>query len=183
MLAPQNRQEGCVYSLGYQMRQLPDFINLLLEAGVEAVIDVRQTPWSHRPGCSVKPLKEALTENAIEYIHAKFAGNPKALRSRASTHAESLELYAAHLAERPEIIEQLDETMRPWLSQGRNVCLICYERHPADCHRTVLAYGWQAAADDRNPVTHLGPDGAPRFTTFQIDSVAEFVSAALQVQL
>jgi uncharacterized protein (DUF488 family) len=179
MLAPQLQPNGRVYSLGYQMRTLPEFIDLLREAGVDAVIDVRQTPWSHRPGFSAKPLREALTENAIEYVHAKFAGNPKALRLQAATHAESLELYATHLAERPEIIEQLDETMRPWLSQGRNVCLVCYERHPADCHRAVLAYGWQATVNEGATIMHLGPDGAKRFTDFQTDSIEELVSAAL----
>lgn len=180
MVTEQATQEGSIFSLGYQMRNLPDFINFLTEAGVEAVVDVRQTPWSHRPGFSAKPLREALTEKAIAYVPAKFAGNPKALRVKATTHAESLELYAAYLAEQPEIIEQLDEAMRPWLSQGKNVCLICYERHPADCHRTILAYGWQAAADGRGAAKHLGPDGAPRFTTFQTDSIEELVLASLQ---
>ena len=183
MLVNQSIQEGAVFSLGYQLRQPLDFINLLIGAKVDTVIDVRQTPWSHRPGFSAKPLQEALREAGIDYIHAKFAGNPKALRTQATTHAQALELYARHLGEHPEILQQMEETMRPLLNEGKNVCLVCYERHPADCHRAILAYGWQMVTNAQSAITHLGPDGAPRFTTFQTGSIVKLVGESLQASL
>ena len=183
MLANPLTQEGVVFTLGYQLRQLPDFINLLLEVGVDTVIDVRQTPWSYRPGFSAKPLQEGLKEQNIGYITAKFAGNPKAIRTQATSHAESLELYAAHLAEQPEILQQLEDTIRPLLSMGKNVCLVCYERHPADCHRAILAYGWRDMLSTQATITHLDPDGAPRFTAFKTDSIEKLVATALQASL
>jgi uncharacterized protein (DUF488 family) len=183
MLVNQSTKEGTVFTLGYQLRQLPDFINLLLGAEIDTVIDVRQTPWSYRPGFSAKPLQEGLKEQNIGYITAKFAGNPKVLRTQAASHAESLELYAGHLAEQPEILQQLEDTMRPLLGAGKNVCLVCYERHPADCHRTILAYGWRDMVSAQATITHLDPDGAPRFTTFQTDSIEQLVATALQASL
>ena len=34
-------------TIGYEKRSLDEFIDLLLANGVEVVLDVRETPWSH----------------------------------------------------------------------------------------------------------------------------------------
>lgn len=167
---------GTIYSIGYQMRSTDDFIAHLRNAGVSAVIDVRETPWSHRPGYSAKALNELLTQNGIEYVPAKFAGNPKALRTKASNHAQSLDLYADHIAERPEVVEQFDRTIQPYLQRGQSVCLLCYERHPADCHRAVLVHRWQSVKNAKTTISHLDPLGAVRFTTYQIETIVNLVS-------
>jgi uncharacterized protein (DUF488 family) len=167
-----------IYSIGYQMRSTDDFIAQLKGAGISAVVDVRETPWSHRPGYSAKALSELLTENGIEYVPAKFAGNPKVLRTKAANHAQSLDFYADHIAERPDVVEQFDQTIRPYLQSGKNVCLLCYERHPADCHRAVLAHRWQVVTNAETPIIHLDPSGATRFTTYQIETIVGLVSAS-----
>lgn len=163
--------DNIIYSCGYQLRPLADFLSRLQEAQVTVVLDVRETPWSYRPGYSAKPLREALAEVGIEYEHARYAGNPKKLRKEASSHQHCLELYGDHLTENPEIIEQFDEWLQHRLNQGQNVCLLCYERHPADCHRAVLLYRWQAATGQETVIVHLDPDGAPRFTTQDLAAV------------
>jgi uncharacterized protein (DUF488 family) len=167
-----------IYSIGYQMRSTDDFIALLKDAGISAVVDVRETPWSHRPGYSAKALNELLNDNGIDYVPAKFAGNPKVLRTKAATHAQSLDLYANYIAERPDVIEQFDQTIRPYLQNGKNVCLLCYERHPADCHRAVLAHRWQTVTNAETPITHLDPSGATRFTNYQIETIVDLVSTS-----
>ena len=143
-----------LHTLGYEKRTLEAFLAILGEAGIDVVVDVRDTPWSHKPGFSQKPLAAALAAANIQYLHARFAGNPKALRSRAADEADALRLYADHLARHPEILDQLDALLDPMLASGHRVCMICFERDPAHCHRGVLAAAWTARHG--LAVLHLG---------------------------
>lgn len=163
MKQPLSRPDVRVFSLGYQLRSVEDFVELLTGAGADVVVDVREVPWSRKPGFSKSPLTEALAQAGIAYEHAKFAGNPKSLRKAAPTHEDCLRSYAGYLAERPEIIEELDKVVSGHLTDGKSVCLVCYERHPRDCHRSILLDGWQSLGREAE-VVHLAPDGAPRFT-------------------
>ena len=168
---------GVIYSCGYQLRTLPDFLDHLQKANVTVVLDVRETPWSYRPGFSAKPLREALQAAGIDYEHARYAGNPKPLRRIAASHQHCLELYADHLEQQPDIVAQFDAWLQPRLAQGQSVCLLCYERHPADCHRAILLYRWQAQTGHDALIVHLDPDGAPRFTTQDLAAVQALVCA------
>ena len=151
-----------VYSLGYQQRDLEAFIQELSDAGVDAVVDVREVPWSRKRGFSKRQLSHGLAVSGIEYVHARFAGNPKELRRAAPSHAECLRRYEQHLEASPDVLDQLDEVVLPLLAQGSRVCLVCYERHPDDCHRSVLLRHWVARLNESVQVLHLGPDGAKR---------------------
>lgn len=149
-----------LFTLGYQQRTQDEFVNLLLDAGVDVLLDVRETAWSHKPGFSKRGLEETLVEHGILYVHAKFAGNPKRLRAAAASHAECLRLYANHLDVNSEIDEMFDELVGRLLDAGKRVCLTCYERHPGDCHRSVLAERWRTGA--WREVEHLGADESCR---------------------
>ena len=150
------RSSGQLHTLGYEKRSLEEFLALLRQAGIDVVVDVRDTPWSHKPGFSRQPLSVALADAGIEYVHARFAGNPKALRSIASDNAEAIRLYADHLRQRPEILDQLDTLLEPLLANDQRVCLICFERDPRHCHRGVLSASWTARHGAA--VLHLGND-------------------------
>lgn len=166
--------KGSVFSLGYQQRSVEEFVAQLLQASVEVVIDVRETPWSHKPGFSKSQLATYLGAQGIEYVHARFAGNPKRIRRDARTHDECLDNYEEYLKARPEIISRFDSLLVDLLSQGKNVCLVCYERHPGDCHRTILLDMWQDAVRSAPRISHLGPDGLPRLSTSRTDIPGKF---------
>jgi uncharacterized protein (DUF488 family) len=148
-----------ICTVGYQLRSPGELVEHLVGAGVDVVVDVRETPWSQRPAYRKTALARALGEAGIEYLHAPFAGNPKRLRREAKSHAECLDLYSAYLVEHPEVGEQFAQLMASLVHADRKACLLCYERHPHDCHRTRLldAVGLSAG------VEHLGTEGAPRF--------------------
>ncbi|WP_071595245.1 DUF488 domain-containing protein [Hymenobacter aerophilus] len=166
-----------IFSCGYQLRTLPSFIEHLHQADVKIVLDVRETPWSYRPGFSAKPLREGLAAEGIGYEHARYAGNPKAIRKQADSHQHCLELYADHLEQYPDIVTQFDQWIQPHLAQHTNVCLLCYERHPADCHRAYLLYRWQNVTGHDVSIIHLDPEGAPRFTNQDLTAVQALVCA------
>lgn len=148
-----------ICTMGYQLRSPDELVEQLLCAGVNVVVDVRETPWSQRPAYRKTALSKALGEAGIEYLHAPFAGNPKRLRREASSHAECLDMYSAYLAEHPEVRYQFSQLMSSLARTDRKACLLCYERHPHDCHRTRLL----DAVGLTDGVEHLGTEGAPRF--------------------
>lgn len=149
-------------TIGYEKRSLDEYIDLLLESGVEVIVDVRETAWSHKPGFSKTAFSTALSAAGIEYVHLRVAGNPKWLREAAGNHAECLELYRSYVQHHPEVLECLRETLREHGVSHRRIALTCFERHPGDCHRGILAAEW--AATGRHEVLHLNPDGCKRLT-------------------
>jgi len=152
-----------LFTIGYEQRSLDEFVELLLEAKIDVLIDVRETAWSYKRGFSKSPLTTALTAVGIEYIHASFAGNPKPFRAVASSHAECLSLFAGYLDESADILGAFELLIQSVHAEGRRACLTCYERHPGDCHRGILAERW--AAHQRRRVVHLAPEGTPRRVT------------------
>lgn len=147
-------------TIGYEKRSLDEYIDLLLESGVEVVLDVRETAWSHKPGFSKTAFAAGLDAVGIEYVHLRIAGNPKWLREVAGNHAECLEFYRVYVEQHPEVMLSLSETLRDLGVTHRRIALTCFERHPQDCHRGILAEEW--AVRNRDDVIHLGPDGCKR---------------------
>jgi uncharacterized protein (DUF488 family) len=141
-----------IFTIGYEATTMGEFLDALQDAGIERVIDVRALPLSRRPGFSKSPLKAALAEAGIEYVHLKALGTPSDGRSaaRAGRQSDLERIYAAQL-ELPEAIVQAGQ-MRD-LATEKPSALLCYERDPACCHRTLLL---DAAASDAE-VTHLFP--------------------------
>ena len=65
-----------IFTIGYEATTMGEFLAALMDAGVERVIDVRALPLSRRPGFSKTPLKAALKEAGIDYVHLKALGTP-----------------------------------------------------------------------------------------------------------
>jgi uncharacterized protein (DUF488 family) len=141
-----------IFTIGYEATTMGEFLAALLEAGVERVIDVRALPLSRRPGFSKSPLRASLEEAGIEYVHLKALGTPSEGRTaaRAGRHGDLERIYAGQL-QLPEAIVQ-GEQMRD-LATEKPSALLCYERDPAGCHRSLLL---DAVARDAE-VTHLFP--------------------------
>ena len=137
-----------IFTIGYEGSTVPEFVAALQKAGVERVIDVRALPLSRRPGFSKSPLRAALGESGIEYVHLKALGTPASGRAaaRAGRHAELQHIYSGQL-ELPEAIAQAAQMLD--LAREKPSALLCMEREPAHCHRTLLL---KAVADDADVI-------------------------------
>jgi len=133
-----------LFTIGYESTTMGEFLDTLKSAGVERVIDVRAVPNSRRPGFSKTPLRNALAEVGIDYVHLRALGTPSDGRSaaRAGRHEDLKRIYAAQL-DLPEAIVAAEQ-MRE-LAGEKPSALLCYERDPAGCHRTLL---WRSALPD-----------------------------------
>lgn len=139
-----------IFTIGYEAATVGDFLAALSSAGVERVIDVRAMPNSRRPGFSKTPLKNALAEAGIDYVHLRALGTPAAGReaARKGRHEELRRIYAGQL-ELPEAIAEGAQMLE--LARDKRTALLCYERDPAGCHRTLLLAAVAPAAE----VEHL----------------------------
>ena len=154
-------------TLGYEKREIDEYVELLVEAGVTTLVDVRETAWSHKLGFSKTALRAALATAGISYEHASFAGNPKRLRDAATSHAAVLRAFRRHLDANPSVLLELEVLLAGIFAADGVPCLMCYERHADDCHRAALAEGWRARAPRRNSriVEHLATEGCRRLVT------------------
>ena len=133
-----------LFTIGYEATTMAEFLAALTGAGVERVIDVRALPLSRRPGFSKSPLRAALAEAGIDYVHLRPLGTPAEGRSAAKRGDRvTLERVYAGQLELPEAMVAAEEMKR--LAAEKPSALLCFERDSRDCHRTLL---WRAALPD-----------------------------------
>ena len=139
-----------IFTIGYEGATVGEFVEALKTAKVKRVIDVRAVANSRRPGFSKTPLRNALAEENIDYVHLRALGTPADGRAaaRAGRHEDLVRIYAGQL-ELPEAIAQGAQMLD--LAGEKPSAVLCYERDPAGCHRTLLL---TAVAPDAE-VVHL----------------------------
>jgi uncharacterized protein (DUF488 family) len=126
-----------IFTIGYEGATVAEFVEALKAAGVERVIDVRAVPNSRRPGFSKNLLRNELAEAGIDYVHLRALGTPADGRAaaRAGRHEDLKRIYAGQL-ELPEAMVESAQMVE--LASEKPSALLCYERDPSGCHRTLL---------------------------------------------
>ncbi|MEN3286901.1 MAG: hypothetical protein V7634_1201 [Bradyrhizobium sp.] len=128
-----------LFTIGYEQTPAKSVLDELQNAGVKLLVDVRAVASSRRPGFSKSQLAAGLDERGIAYVHLRGLGTPKEGREAArSGHYDTLhKIYDAHLTT-PQAKEQLDE-LSALVKTAGPICLLCYERDHAHCHRQWIA--------------------------------------------
>jgi uncharacterized protein (DUF488 family) len=126
-----------IFTIGYEGATQPELVAALKAAGVALLADVRAVPLSRRPGFSKTVLAAGLREAGIDYIGLKALGTPPEGReaARKGNHALLASVYAGQL-DLPEAIVQAEQLKA--LAADRATALLCFERDPATCHRSLL---------------------------------------------
>lgn len=126
-----------LFTIGYEGATQAELVAALRSAGVERVIDVRAVPNSRKPGFSKNVLAAGLKEAGIDYVHLRALGTPPAGREAARKGEWEVmnRIYAAQL-ETPEAGAEAARMIA--LAEDMPSALLCFERDPAQCHRTPL---------------------------------------------
>jgi uncharacterized protein (DUF488 family) len=127
-----------LFTIGYQ-DATPDAVMVALrDAGVQLLVDVRAVTASRRPGFSKRQLAAALAEAGIDYLHLRALGTPAEGRHAARTgrYDDLRRIYACRLATATAQAELGD--LAAIVRSGRPVCLLCFERRPEHCHRSLI---------------------------------------------
>lgn len=137
-----------VYTVGFTRKSLRQFVGLLLEAGVDAIIDVRLRNRSQLAGFAKQDdLAFLLREGfGIEYEHCPdLAPTPEILDAYKAGDAWSA-YEGAFLC----LLEERQATSigQRILSRYQRPCLLCAEPAPDRCHRRLVAEWWLGRLPD-----------------------------------
>lgn len=126
-----------IFTIGYEQARIDEVVAALVAAGVKRLIDVRAVAASRRPGFSKTALAANLREAGIAYEHLRALGTPKEGReaARKGDAAGLARIYAGQL-ELPEA--QAQAAILLDRAAAEPSALLCYERDPATCHRSML---------------------------------------------
>lgn len=150
-----------LYTVGYEGTDIDRFVETLKAVGIERLADVRAVAVSRKPGFSKKKLASRLADEGIEYCHFVKLGDPKPGREAARAGKFDLfrSIYGAHIATAPAqaSLQELTDFTR-----SAATCLLCFERDPAECHRTIVAHS--VIADTGFEIFNLYSDDPERYT-------------------
>ena len=128
-------RKAALVSVGYQERDIEEFVQLLVANEVQLLVDVRLNAISRKRGFSKTALSEALIRAGIEYRHERELGNPKDNREPFRQGLPSARRrYLAHLSNGASNVHA--EVVS--LAQKQRVALLCYERDHSECHRSCI---------------------------------------------
>lgn len=140
-----------VYTTGYRGESIDCFLHRLLEAGLKAILDVRNNPVSRKFGFAGSRLADIAPRVGIRYDHIPTLGIPSAARKSLGTSASYERLFEAYevgLRDRRAEIESAAALVR-----ARPTVLLCAEEDPAECHRSRLATWIRKRT--KLPIVHL----------------------------
>jgi uncharacterized protein (DUF488 family) len=144
-----------IYSVGHSNHPIERFLGLLRPHGITAIADVRSTPYSRfNPQFRREKLQAALAEIGVQYV---FIGQELGARSQdpACYDADGRVSYA-RLAQ-TDLFRSGIERLKAGMAEHR-ICLMCAEREPLECHRTILVS--RELAREGVAVTHILGDGS-----------------------
>ncbi|HKT73349.1 MAG TPA: DUF488 domain-containing protein [Steroidobacteraceae bacterium] len=145
-----------IHTIGHSNHPIERFVALLTQHSVGILADVRSTPFSRfNPQFNSERLRASLSEAGIEYL---FLGHQLGARTEDAScyDCDGRVSYAKLAATSPfqEGIRKLIELA----AQERRVVLMCAEREPLECHRTILVA--RELAHAALPVLHILADGS-----------------------
>lgn len=147
-------------TVGHSNRSLKGLLDLLGEAGVRHLVDIRSYPGSRRlPWFNREALARGAREAGIDYLwEGRALGGRRPQRAGdAERHPalseDGLRAFARHMEE-AQLREALDRLLA---LPPEATALLCAEVDAARCHRSLVADYLEAVRE--RPVSHIMGDG------------------------
>lgn len=142
-----------VFTIGHSNHPIDAFISLLRQHGITALGDVRSSPFSRfHPQFNKDALERVVKANGIRYV---FLGKELGARSEDRSCYENGRVQYSRLARTELFKKGIDRVLSG--SQEFRVALMCAEKEPLECHRTLLV--GRALVDIGTDVQHIHADG------------------------
>jgi uncharacterized protein (DUF488 family) len=143
-----------VFTIGHSTHPQERFIAMLRQHGITALYDVRSRPHSRmNPQFNREGLEQALLAQGILY---RFLGKELGARSDDPTCYEEGKVQYTRLAQ-TELFKHGLEHVVSGMKDDFRIALMCAEKEPLDCHRTILVARHLAALGIE--VEHIHADG------------------------
>lgn len=143
-----------VFTVGHSTHSIDTFLGLLDLHRISAICDVRSSPYSRfNPQYNKDALSKSLHDHGIKYV---FLGKELGARSNdPSCYCDGRVQYL--VLARTELFRSGIERVRVGVERGYRMALMCAEKDPLDCHRTVLVA--RNLERDGFSVSHILSDG------------------------
>ena len=131
--------QEALYTVGHGSRSTEEFLEILREADINSLIDVRAFPGSRRhPQFGREALEKSLAENGISYVWEGKALGGRRKGKAGSQHIalrnESFRAYADH-TQTQEFVEAVEQLV----SRAETAAIMCAERLPWQYHRFLIS--------------------------------------------
>jgi len=156
-----------VFTIGHSNHPLDGFLALLLRHGVTALADVRSVPHSRRhPHFNRGALAATLENRGIDYV---FLGRELGGRPRDPALYEHGRVSYERVLRTEPFRAGIGRVLRG--ATRHSIALMCAEREPLDCHRTLLV---ARALDLRGlEILHIHADGRLERHADAVDRLVE----------
>jgi uncharacterized protein (DUF488 family) len=145
---------NAIFTIGHSTHPIERFVSLLQRHGIGLLADVRSTPFSRfNPQFNRSSLAHSLAGAGIRY---EFLGEELGARSTDPGCFENGRVSYSRLAQSP-VFRRGIERLRTEMGTQR-VAMMCAEREPLDCHRTILIA--RQLEREGVAVTHILADGS-----------------------
>ena len=150
-----NSTQTTALTVGHSNHPVETFVSLLIRHGINELIDVRSAPYSrYAPQYNYESIRRALEDIGIGYTYlgGELGGRPA---DRACYDADGRVQYDRVAATEPfeDAIRQVAR-----LADENRSALLCTEKEPLECHRTLLVA--RALADQGCSIGHILADGS-----------------------
>ncbi len=124
-----------VNTVGHSTATIERFIELLRQARIETLVDVRSVPYSRRvPHANRENLKHAIEQAGLDYVYLgdKIGGKTDDPAMQLPNGKTDYQL----VRQSKSFQEGIEELLA--LANDKNTAIMCAEEDPAHCHRTAL---------------------------------------------
>ncbi len=143
-----------LFTIGHSTHTIERLIELLALHGISAVGDVRSSPYSrYNPQFNRETLQASLKAAGIAYV---FLGKELGARCDDPACYADGKVQFDRVARTPLFQEGLARLRKG--AASHRVCLLCAEKDPIACHRTILVCRHARSADIA--IRHILEDGA-----------------------
>ena len=142
------------YTVGHSNHTIQRFVELLTMNDISAIADVRSSPFSkHNPQFNKDALSSALRRQNIAYV---FVGKELGARSEDPTCYVNGQVSYQKISETALFESGIERVLKGM--RNYKVALMCAEKEPLDCHRTLLV--GRALEKKGIAISHILADGS-----------------------
>lgn len=131
-----------IMTVGHSNRSLEDFLEILREARVDLLVDVRSFPRSRtNPAFNIDTLPADLARERIDYLHCPNLGGRRPKQPQVDKHINAMwRVQAFHNYADYALSDTFDDALRDLLrlSAAHQVALMCSEAVWWRCHRRII---------------------------------------------
>ena len=148
-------RQPCFFTIGYEGRSIDGYLNELVKHGVKVLYDVRKNALSMKYGFSKIQLKDSVEKLGMEYRHLPELGIDSSARKDLHSQADYNRLFEKY--EKDVLLKQSHsvDVIAERVKKSGRIALTCFEKDPAQCHRTRVANAVTMKVGAKHPCVEL----------------------------